>query len=292
MARRDIPIVMDEGALSTASIAAADSHDHDHDEPRAPLPGPAPVLLRVGDTEIDEAEVAREMQHHRDSDPARARLAAARTLVVRTLVRKRCASLSIEAAPIDGETADEALARQLLDAEVQAPRADDASVQHYFDANRHRLHTPTRLRVRHILLAAPPSDASARLRARRLGETLIAELRDCPGRFAEFATQHSACPSREEGGELGWLEVGDTVPEFERQLAMLKDGVAGLTVETRYGHHVVEILARIEGTPLNESQARHRIAAYLETQAQQNAVHQYLKALAEAEGVEGLDLDA
>lgn len=290
MARRDIPIMMDEGALSVASIAAADAHDHD--EPRTPPPGPAPVLLRVGDTAIDEAEVAREMQHHRDADPARARLSAARTLVVRTLVRQRCATLGIEASPIDGETEDEALARQLLEAEVQTPQADDASIQRYYEANRHRLHTPTRLRVRHVLLAAAPSDANARLRARQLGESLIAQLKECPERFAEFAMQHSACPSREEGGELGWLEAGDTVPEFERQLAMLKDGLAGLTVETRYGHHVVEVIERVEGTPLTEAQARHRIAAYLETQAQQNAVHEYLRALADAHGVEGLDFDA
>ena len=89
---------------------------------------------------------------------------------------------------------------------------------------------------------------------------------------------------------MGWIERGDTVPEFDRQLFMLKPGMAGLTVETRYGHHVVEVLERVDGEPLSFEDARERIAAYLETQAQQNALHQYLHILAQRHGVEGIAL--
>ena len=58
------------------------------------------------------------------------------------------------------------------------------------------------LLVRHILLRpdAPPGLA-AKLRQRlAAGES-----------FAELARQHSACPSRAKGGQLGWLRRGQTV---------------------------------------------------------------------------------
>lgn len=287
MAKRIIPLVMDAGALSEAAAkAAAEAHDTD---PGSPLPGPPPVRVWVAGQPIDEAEIAREMQHHREADPRQSRLAAARTLVVRALIRLECARLGISASPVDGETEDEALARQLLDAEIHTPCADAESVHRYYEANRQRLHTPTRLRVRHVLLAAAPVDVRARQRAQEHGEELIAALRNEPDRFAEFALRHSACPSRNEGGELGWITVGDTVAEFERQLFMLKPGLAGLTVETRYGHHVVDLLERLDGTPLSATEAHDRIAAYLETQTRQNAVHQYLQALADLHGVIGLE---
>ena len=57
---RSIPIQMAEGALSQATLEA---------EPANALASIAPVLVRVGDFDISEAETAREMQHHIDADP-------------------------------------------------------------------------------------------------------------------------------------------------------------------------------------------------------------------------------
>lgn len=292
MASRAIPIVMDAGSLSEAAAkATADAHAHTHgDDPSLPLAGPAPVFVMVGDTPIDEAEIAREMQFHRSPNPHEARQSAATTLVVRELVRRECERLQLPVEAVDGETEDEARVRVLVDHEVALPATDEAALRQYYEANRARLHHPDRIRVRHILLAAAPADIAARQRAQLQGEELIGALRQEPDRFIEFAMRHSACPSRDQGGELGWIERGDTVPEFDRQLFMLRPGLAGLTVETRYGHHVVEVLERVDGEPLSFEDARDRITAYLETQAQQNALHQYLHMLAQRYGVEGIAL--
>lgn len=284
MGGRAIPLVMDAGALSEAAARAGAAHEDAH----GAMPGPAPVFVRVGGRPIDEAQIAREMQFHRAPDPHAARQAAATTLVIRELVRLECEHLQLVVEAIDGETEDEARVRVLVEHEMPLPAADDAALRQYYQANQARLHHPDAIRVRHILLAAAPADGAARQRAQLHGEELIGALREAPERFVEFAMRHSACPSRDEGGELGWIERGDTVPEFDRQLFMLKPGLAPLTVETRYGHHVVEVLERVDGEPLSFDQARPRIAAYLETQAQQNGLHQYLHILAERYGVEGI----
>lgn len=289
---RIIPIVMHEGALSEAARAELESHDHDHaDVSERSLPGRAPVYLRVADTEISEAEIAREMQHHRAASPQQSRADAARALVVRELLRRATEQLGLpaEVVPIDGETLEEACIRVLIEREVVTPESTEQACRQYFESNRERLRHPDRVRARHILLAAAPSDSSARVRACQLGEELIAELREHPERFTEFALRHSVCPSRDDGGELGWTEHGQTTPEFERQLFMLKPGLAGLTVESRYGHHVVWVDEVVRGAAMEFEQVARKIAAYLEAQVKQNALHQYLQILRERYPVIGLD---
>lgn len=287
---RIIPIVMDKGALSEAARADVEAHDHAGDGGRS-LPGHAPVYLRVADCEISEAEIAREMQHHRAPDPHLSRANAARALVVRELLRRESERLGLpaEVEPSDGETLEEACIRVLIEREVQTPEPSEATCRRYYESNRARLHHPDHIRVRHILLAAAPGDSNARLRACERGEELIAALREHPERFTEFAMRHSACPSRDQGGELGWVERGQTTPEFERQLVMLKPGLAGLTVESRYGHHVVWVDEIERGAAMEFEEAAGKIATYLEAQVKQNALHQYLQILRERYPVIGLD---
>ncbi|MFA5940693.1 MAG: peptidylprolyl isomerase, partial [Sinimarinibacterium sp.] len=273
---RDIPIVMNAGTLPKAEHHAAAPVHERAKAPSRPLPGPAPVYVRVADAEISEAEVAREMQHHPAASPQRARADAARALVVRELLRRETERLGLpaEVEPADGETLEEACIRALIEREVATPEPSEESCRRYYENNRERLRQPDRLRVRHILLAAAPGDSGERARACQLGEELIAELREHPERFTEFAMRHSACPSRDDGGDLGWIERGQTTPEFERQLHMLKPGLAGLTVESRYGHHVVWVDEIVRGMALGFDEAAGKIAAYLETQVKQNALHQ------------------
>ncbi len=289
---RDLPIVVNPDALPQAAQTAARAHVHDHAAaPSRPLPGPAPVYLRVADSEINEAEIAREMQHHRAASPQQARADAARALVVRELLRRESERLGLpaEVVPVDGETLEEACIRVLIEREVATPEPSEEACRHYYESNRERLRHPDRVRVRHILLAAAPGDSAAREHAGQLGKELIAELREHPERFTEFAMRHSACPSRDQGGELGWIERGQTTPEFERQLYMLKPGLAGLTIESRYGHHVVQVDEIVRGAALSFEQAAGKIAAYLEAQVKQNALHQYLEILRERYPVIGLD---
>ena len=116
----------------------------------------------VGDTPIDEAEIAREMQFHRADDPHAARQAAATTLVIRELVRRECERLQLAVEAIDGETEDEARVRVLVDAEVALPEADEAALRQYYEANQARLHHPDAIRA---AVAGSPGAVSNRVSA-------------------------------------------------------------------------------------------------------------------------------
>ena len=288
--RRELPITVIDSGQSVAQEAHAQHQDHADEGPRS-LGQAAPSYLHVGDTAISEAEIAREMQFHRALKPEHSRASAARALVVRELLRREAARLGLadEVQVHAGEAIEEACIRVLLEREVESRVPTEADCRRYFEQNAERFHAPDRIRVRHILLAAAPDDAHARLRARSKGEELIAELKAQPHLFADFAQRHSECPSKTEGGELGWLEHGQTTPEFDRQVFRLKPGLAAFPVESRWGYHVVCVDEIAAGEAQAFDQVRERISDYLELQVHQRELQQYLRELQERFEVRGLD---
>ena len=270
----------------TATAAAA--------RPRRRFTRPVPVS--VNGVAIGSADIVRETQHHPSADPDQAWELAARALAIRELLNQQVERLGIVAQPIadeDGrvETEQEALYRQLIEKEVAVPSADEASCRRYYERNTRRFRTPDLSEAAHILLAAAPGDEAARTQAREAARALIAALRVRPGDFAALAAQHSACPSAGQGGSLGQLSPGQTVPEFDTALrGMTPGGVHPEPVESRYGIHVVRLDRRIEGRTLPFEMAHARIAEYLEERVRRRALQQYVSVLAGRAVVTGVDL--
>ncbi|HET8900137.1 MAG TPA: peptidylprolyl isomerase [Rhodanobacteraceae bacterium] len=285
---RRIPITIIDTAKPVSQEAREHQHDHADEGPRS-LGRPAPVFLYVGEQAISEAEIAQEMQHHRSISPRQSRADAARALVVRELLRREVARLGLDQAPDDGrETPEERGIRLLLEQAVEdrVPSEDDC--RRYFEQNAERFKAPDRIRVRHILLAAAANDAHGRIAARTEAERLIEELKANPMLFADFAARHSDCPSKTEGGDLGWLQRGQTTPEFDRQVFRLRAGLAPFPVESRWGYHVVSVDAIAPGEMQDFENARAQIADYLELQVRQRELQYYLLGLEQRYGVRGL----
>jgi peptidyl-prolyl cis-trans isomerase SurA len=100
--------------------------------------------------------------------------------------------------------------------------------------------TPVRqTRVRHILVRVNELNPEAEV-VRRLTE--IRERIEA-GRvsFAEMARQYSADGSASQGGELGWIYPGDTVPEFERAMDSLEPGRIAGPVQSPFGYHLIQV---------------------------------------------------
>lgn len=251
----------------------------------------APAGLFVGEAEITEAEIAREMQFHRAFTPEQSRAGAARALVVRELLRREIERLGFAAEihPIGHETGEEASIRALLEREVADRMPGEEDCRRYYNQNRERFRSPDRVHVRHILLAASNDDVKGRSDARHGAERLISEIRVNLDLFADFAMRYSRCPSKDEGGDLGWLERGQATPEFDRQVFRLNEGLAPFPIESRWGYHVVNIEDLEPGKALEFDTVRERIFDYLELQARQSELQQYLRGLQQRYGVRGLE---
>ena len=76
--------------------------------------------------------------------------------------------------------------------------------------------------------------------------------------FEKLARLHSQdAQSRNEGGSLGWVNPGTTLPAFETAATGLPLNTVSKPVQTRYGYHLIKVLDRREADQANE-QARSR----------------------------------
>jgi len=88
------------------------------------------------------------------------------------------------------------------------------------------------MRARHILVK------SAEL-ARKLREEI-----GRGARFEDLAKQHSTCPSRSKGGDLGWFGEGQMVKPFEDAVKKASVGSISQPVRTQFGFHLIKVTGK------------------------------------------------
>ena len=64
--------------------------------------------------------------------------------------------------------------------------------------------------------------------------------------FADLAKQHSSCPSKAKGGDLGEFGPGQMVPEFDQVVFNEAVGVTHGPIKTQFVYHLVEITSRTD----------------------------------------------
>jgi peptidyl-prolyl cis-trans isomerase SurA len=99
----------------------------------------------------------------------------------------------------------------------------------------------TQTHVRHILLRVGNGASEEQVRE-KLED--IAQQIAKGGDFAQFARTYSQDGSAQAGGDLGWINPGETVPEFEREMDQLKVGEVSPPIRTEYGYHLIQVLGR------------------------------------------------
>ena len=95
--------------------------------------------------------------------------------------------------------------------------------------------------VRHILIKVNEitSEADAKAKIERLKDRL-----DSGAKFEDLAKLNSEDLSAAKGGDLGWLNPGDTVPQFEEAMNKLQLKQVSGPVRTSFGWHLIEVLER------------------------------------------------
>lgn len=178
----------------------------------------------------------------------------------------------------------------LLERELRVPTPGEEACRRHFTAHAGRYAQGERVLARHILFAVTPGVDVKRLRER--AEAVLIEVRAEPTRFAERARAMSNCPTGADGGELGWLSSEDCAPEFARELFGHNEvGVLSRLVHSRFGLHVVEVLAREPGQLPTFEQVRGAVEQALTQQAFATALRHYLQQLAAMAVLEGVPME-
>jgi peptidyl-prolyl cis-trans isomerase SurA len=96
--------------------------------------------------------------------------------------------------------------------------------------------------LRHILIAPNAVMDDDAVKQRLLGIRQQIMDGDEFGPIAQAISQDSV--SAADGGDLGWTNPGDFVPEFEQEVEKLKVGELSQPFKTRYGWHLVQVVDR------------------------------------------------
>jgi len=128
-------------------------------------------------------------------------------------------------------------------AQTQVTQQDLAS---YYDQHRDEYRVPEQVNVRHILFKTPAPgpdrkvDQKAVDAARAKAEDVLKQVK-AGGNFADLAKKYSEDTTAKEGGALGWIGRGKTVPEFEKAAFSLPKGGNSDLVKSNFGFHIIHV---------------------------------------------------
>lgn len=136
----------------------------------------------------------------------------------------------------------------------------DEEARHFYKDNMSMFIEGESVRARHVLVA---DDATAKEAAKRL---------ESGASFEEVAAEYSSCPSKSNGGDLGYFTKGRMVPEFEEAAFKLEVGEVSEPVKTQFGYHIIKVEDKKAPQMKTFEEAKEVIIANL-TNYRQNAVY-------------------
>jgi peptidyl-prolyl cis-trans isomerase D len=123
---------------------------------------------------------------------------------------------------------------------------DPAEIQRAYSANQNAYRIPERVKVRHILIEMPKAGPDGKVdqksvdEARAKAQDVLKQLK-ATSDWAGLAKKYSADPgSKDKGGELDWLNKGQTVAEFEKVAFAQNKGQISDPVQTTFGFHIIQ----------------------------------------------------
>ncbi len=128
--------------------------------------------------------------------------------------------------------------------------------------------------ARHILIKL--SEVVSEKDAKRKMDS-IKERLDNGAKFEELARQFSEDGSANNGGDLGWVNPGDTVPPFEKAMNALGLGEISEPVLSPFGWHIIQVLERRQQDMTKEAsrlKARQEIRARKSEEAYQDWIRE------------------
>ncbi|HTZ58814.1 MAG TPA: peptidylprolyl isomerase [Acidobacteriaceae bacterium] len=170
-----------------------------------------------------------------------------------------------------------------------APPVSNQDIERYYQAHQKDFQVPEEVKVRHILIKVPAgADTKTDAAAKQKAEDLLKQIK-AGADFAALAKANSDDPgSKEQGGELGMIQRGVTVPEFEKTAFGLQPGQVSGVIKTQFGYHIIKVEEKQTAhlRPLDEVKAQ--IVATLTRQQEADQEANYAQQLSTEAAKNGL----
>jgi peptidyl-prolyl cis-trans isomerase D len=180
-------------------------------------------------------------------------------------------------------------------ADVQLTAED---LRAYYDQHRDQYRMPEQVKVSHILIKTPlpgpdgKVDEKGVAEAQRRAEDLLKQLKS-GAKLEDLAKKYSEDPgSAKQGGSLGWIGKGQTVPEFEKTAFSLPKGQISDLVKSSYGFHLIRVDDKQEAHLKTIDEVKAEIEPVLKHQKGQQIAQKKADGLLKQARAQGLDAAA
>jgi peptidyl-prolyl cis-trans isomerase D len=180
-------------------------------------------------------------------------------------------------------------------AKIPGVQVTHDDLQAYYNAHRDQYRVAEQVKVSHILIKTPLAGTDGKVDekgvadAQKRAEDLLKQLK-AGAKFEELAKKNSEDPgSAKEGGSLGWIGKGRTVPEFEKAAFSLPKGQISDLVKSSYGFHIIRVDDKQDAHMKTLEEVKGEIEPVLKQQKTQQAAQKRAEDLLAQAKTQGLD---
>ena len=168
----------------------------------------------------------------------------------------------------------------------------------YYEQHRDQYKTPEQVKVSHILIKTPlpgpdnKVDEKGVAEAQHRAEDLLKQVKG-GANFEDLAKKYSEDPgSAKQGGSLGWIGRGQTVPEFEKAAFSLPKGQMSDLVKSSYGFHIIRVDDKQEAHAKSLDEVKSEIEPIVKHQLADQAAQKKAGELLKQARSQGMDAAA
>jgi peptidyl-prolyl cis-trans isomerase C len=200
-------------------------------------------------------------------------------------------------ADVKSRIKEELVLKRYIDVEfARKVTVSDREMKDFYEQHRDLFKEPEQVRASHILIKV---DEKATDQERTRAKQQLSEIEERLKKgedFAAVAREFSQCPSKANGGDLGYFRRGQMVKPFEDSAFSLKPGQVSPIVTTEFGYHLIKVIdkkpARMVALGdikdelkdfLKDRKVRENIALHVEKLKKDSRIERYLDTEAEQE---------
>lgn len=157
---------------------------------------------------------------------------------------------------------------------IEGVKVEEAEEKAFYEENPDLFEAQAQVSAKHILVE---NENSANDIAKEIANGLA---------FEEAAKKYSTCPSKEQGGDLGYFSKGQMVPEFEKAAFEGEIGKVIGPVQTQFGYHLIWVEDKKESSVVPFEEVQNQIHQQLIQNKQKEVYDTKVKELEAKYGVE------
>jgi len=143
----------------------------------------------------------------------------------------------------------------------KALEVTDQDVMDYYQKNAKQFDVAEKVKASHILVSVldekrKPKSEEDKAAALKKAQEILKEVKKPGADFAELAKKYSDCPSKAQGGDLGFFTKDRMVPEFSQAAFAMQPGDISDIVQTKFGYHVIKVTDREQARKIPFDEAK------------------------------------